>query len=381
MNLIVKRLSKLNPHQIFLLIVAAIAIMIMLSVTYRIHLDISSSEPFSTCTVMDPNNPACQSCSELVKQKFPKYKFTNDSLDIIGALAPGLSTEYSDTGVEKTFAKSCVVREEDIDSFSLEKKTNPLTNEVDMCVNDSLGVRLPYNNNDNNGCEILLNQYADNEGSKFEELLIKLYGGRKPNLQQQKDITQNTRDIVHDQYVILQDDETKSKNTANSLINENIVKSDQIKYIYQPQNQQKLNELQVKDNAVQTIRSDKVDPSSYTIQPVRPSFMESHKCINYKDCLENGPYTACVDAAGGEFIIKQGAGTIWRSGKTTRDTANARLCMQSDGNLVSYDSKGAYWASHTWTSKPKPIYKASLSNNGNFEIRDREGKIIWQAKR
>ena len=54
------------------------------------------------------------------------------------------------------------------------------------------------------------------------------------------------------------------------------------------------------------------------------------------------------------------------------------LILQSDGNLVLYNSSGfALWSSHT---NGKPISRASLQSDGNFVLYGTDGKAYWSTR-
>ena len=90
----------------------------------------------------------------------------------------------------------------------------------------------------------------------------------------------------------------------------------------------------------------------------------------------------------GNLVIKQSldffnldaAPALWESGTAGKGTAPYQLIMQSDGNLVIYDSRQSpTWASNTWHNG-RGEYKVELDNNGELKIIESNGSIRWSVR-
>jgi hypothetical protein len=94
----------------------------------------------------------------------------------------------------------------------------------------------------------------------------------------------------------------------------------------------------------------------------------------------------------GNFIVRGGGGeTIWSANVTSPGCAN--LDLQDDGNLVLYNSTGAYWATHTLQETLQPSdellpgqtilapggdYELEMGTDGYLRIIDSAG-TVWKS--
>jgi hypothetical protein len=90
---------------------------------------------------------------------------------------------------------------------------------------------------------------------------------------------------------------------------------------------------------------------------------------------DDGVFTLYVQADGNVVIYGcKGIAATWGSG-TNNSTAQRRLTMQSDGNLVLYENSSAKWASGT-NGKGKGPYNLNMQTDGNLVIYGSTG-AIW----
>jgi hypothetical protein len=93
---------------------------------------------------------------------------------------------------------------------------------------------------------------------------------------------------------------------------------------------------------------------------------------------QNQKYKACQQGSDGHFVVYNSANKpIWASQKFGGQYSDGDLCMQNDGNLVTYKNGKPYWASNTWSKSPLAPYKAIMQNDGNFVIYNSQGKPTW----
>ena len=96
---------------------------------------------------------------------------------------------------------------------------------------------------------------------------------------------------------------------------------------------------------------------------------------------DNGLYQLRLQSDG-NLIEAQVAGNslIWASETSGKGTPPYNLTMQSDGNLVLYDSKN----SPLWNSKTSKIgtgpFNLTLQNDKNIVITDSTGKPTWSVQ-
>ncbi len=98
-------------------------------------------------------------------------------------------------------------------------------------------------------------------------------------------------------------------------------------------------------------------------------------------CSPNGLYYLAMRKEGNLALYKSGDfnndNITWQTSTGGKGTGPYRMTMQTDGNLVVYDSASTpLWASNT-TGKGTAPYKLSVKDDGNVVINDGKGKSIW----
>ena len=98
---------------------------------------------------------------------------------------------------------------------------------------------------------------------------------------------------------------------------------------------------------------------------------------------QNGAYYAKLQEDG-NFCIYVGThhmpkNAIWNTRTYGKGSAPYSLAMQSDGNLVLYDSnQEALWNTHT-NDKGTGPYRVVMQNNGDLVLFDSEGTQLWHS--
>ncbi|MGL5934761.1 MAG: hypothetical protein ACRCZI_03960 [Cetobacterium sp.] len=107
------------------------------------------------------------------------------------------------------------------------------------------------------------------------------------------------------------------------------------------------------------------------------SITNDDKCNN---TIETANYKLTLQPDGNLVLYnKSNNGSVWNSGTYSKGIGPYRLVMQPDGNLVIYDSKNIpTWSSNTF-GKGKGPYKLQVSNNGYITILDSTNKSIWSS--
>jgi hypothetical protein len=96
--------------------------------------------------------------------------------------------------------------------------------------------------------------------------------------------------------------------------------------------------------------------------------------------LETADYKLFMQPDGNLVLYKKSDNRpVWSSGTYGKGVGPYRMTMQPDGNLVVYDSKNAaIWESGTYGKGVGP-YKVTLLNQGYFTVSDRSGAILWSS--
>lgn len=97
----------------------------------------------------------------------------------------------------------------------------------------------------------------------------------------------------------------------------------------------------------------------------------------------NAAYYAVLQKDG-NFVVYVSRQWIPRNALWSSQTSNKppfigpyTLSMQTDGNVVTYDSNNrAVWASQSSVKDPKPYY-LKMQNDGNLVVYDGNGKSTW----
>ncbi|TNV76152.1 hypothetical protein FGO68_gene320 [Halteria grandinella] len=70
--------------------------------------------------------------------------------------------------------------------------------------------------------------------------------------------------------------------------------------------------------------------------------------------------------------------SIWHARQSRQVSLTRRLCMQTDGNLVSYEQTSALWNSRTAGRGTQP-YTLVMQDDGNLCIYDSNKGLVWQS--
>lgn len=111
--------------------------------------------------------------------------------------------------------------------------------------------------------------------------------------------------------------------------------------------------------------------------------------------LKNGDYTLSMD--GKNLVVKRNSDTVWSSGvfngSNPSSSANSatvpgpyKISLQDDGNLVVYGANNFVWSaaatSQFYAPEPKKApYKLTLESDGQINIKDRDGALVWKNVR
>lgn len=111
--------------------------------------------------------------------------------------------------------------------------------------------------------------------------------------------------------------------------------------------------------------------------------------------LKNGDYTLSMD--GKNLVVKRNSDTVWSSGtfndSNPSSAANSatvpgpyKISLQNDGNLVVYGANNFVWSaaatSQFYAPEPKKApYKLTLESDGQINIKDRDGALVWKNVR
>ena len=83
----------------------------------------------------------------------------------------------------------------------------------------------------------------------------------------------------------------------------------------------------------------------------------------------NGQFKFYLDGSGYGILLSHGR-NVWRTPIWRRAISKWFMIMQSDGNLVSYDNSGAFWASNTWGRNTDATI---IDDSGALYVRARNG--------
>jgi hypothetical protein len=79
-------------------------------------------------------------------------------------------------------------------------------------------------------------------------------------------------------------------------------------------------------------------------------------------------------------MYRQSTGQALWASKAVAGTTPREMVMQPDGNLVAYNTTGAYWASgpHSFAGAAPP-FRAVMLDTGNFVLMDSTNRVAWSA--
>ncbi|TNV79218.1 hypothetical protein FGO68_gene17317 [Halteria grandinella] len=110
--------------------------------------------------------------------------------------------------------------------------------------------------------------------------------------------------------------------------------------------------------------------------------LKSGNCMNpYEQLMSTNECFKFIYQSDGNIVIYAypfSGNAIWSLQKNWYDSMTRRLCMQSDGNFVSYESTSVLWNSGT-AGKGNQPYTIVMQDDGNLCIYDSIQKLIWQS--
>jgi hypothetical protein len=100
--------------------------------------------------------------------------------------------------------------------------------------------------------------------------------------------------------------------------------------------------------------------------------------LHQGNCLRSTKGKFCIQSDGNLVMYNSAGVPKWASNTYRKGSGPYKLVMQSDGNLVVYGNGKPTWASSTWR-KGTPPYIIAMQTDNNVVLYDKNGTPTWAS--